>query len=214
MSTGAVAERYARALFELGQEGGILGPLTEQIQRFAELYTESPELRAVLDNPVVAPEKREAVLSDIASRLGLGQIGANAIRYLSHRRRLAALPDIARRLASLADEKSGILRASVTTAAQLSESFYEKLRAELEALTGKKVVLERKQDPSLIAGVVTRIGDNVVDGSVRVPVEVFAKGAAPKWVFVQVAPHAVPEPSSAVLLVVAGMVAAFHRRRR
>ena len=80
---------------------------------------------------------------------------------------MSALPDIARRLGSLADEKAGVLRASVTSAGQLSESYYEKLKAELEGLTGRKIVLERKQDPSLIAGVVTRIGDNTIDGSVR-----------------------------------------------
>ena len=76
-------------------------------------------------------------------------------------------PSLRRRLATLSDEKAGLLRASVTSAGQLSESYYEKLKAELESLTGRKILLERKEDPSLIAGVVTRIGDNTIDGSVR-----------------------------------------------
>jgi F-type H+-transporting ATPase subunit delta len=80
---------------------------------------------------------------------------------------LGALPEIAERLARLADERRGVVRATVTAAAPLPESFYERLTRELEALTGKNIALERRQDPSLIAGVVTRIGDNTIDGSLR-----------------------------------------------
>ncbi|HEY0467063.1 MAG TPA: ATP synthase F1 subunit delta, partial [Polyangiaceae bacterium] len=91
----------------------------------------------------------------------------NAIRMLAERTRLASLPEIARRLASLADEKAGVLRAVVTSAGPLPESFYERLMKELESATSRKVAIDRQQDPSLIAGVVTRIGDNTIDGSVK-----------------------------------------------
>jgi F-type H+-transporting ATPase subunit delta len=167
MSDSAVAERYGRAIFELADEAGQASGLTQQLSNFAAAYTQSPELRAVLTNPLIEPGQRDAVLKDIASRLGLSPLATNAVRYVASRRRMPFLPDIARRLGSLADEKAGVLRASVTSAGQLSESYYEKLKAELESLTGRKIVLERKQDPSLIAGVVTRIGDNTIDGSVR-----------------------------------------------
>ena len=59
------------------------------------------------------------------------------------------------------------MRATVTAATTLPESFYEKLKGELEGITGRKIVLDRREDPSLIAGVVTRIGDNTIDGSLR-----------------------------------------------
>jgi F-type H+-transporting ATPase subunit delta len=167
MSDSAVAERYARAIFELAVEAGQTAALTQQFASFAAVYTQSSDLRAVLGNPLVEPGQRDAVLKDIASRLGLSELASNAVRYVAQRRRMSALPDIARRLGSLSDEKAGVLRASVTSAGQLSESYYEKLKAELESLTGRKLVLERKQDPTLIAGVVTRIGDNIIDGSVR-----------------------------------------------
>jgi F-type H+-transporting ATPase subunit delta len=167
MSASAVADRYARAIFELGVEGGTLAQLTQQIGKFAETYAASPELRAVLDNPVVETDKREAVLKDVAARLGLSPLATTAIRYIASRRRLRSLPDIARRLGTLSDEKEGIVRATVTAAAPLPESFYEKLKGELESITGRKIVLDRREDPSLIAGVVTRIGDNTIDGSLR-----------------------------------------------
>jgi F-type H+-transporting ATPase subunit delta len=165
--TATIAERYARAIFELGVESGSLTAFTAQIRSFAAAYEESLDLRGVLENPLVSAENRDGVLRQVAERLGLGELALSAVRYLAARRRLIALPDIARRLGSLADEKEGVVRATVTSAAPLPEAFYLKLAAELTHQVGKKVVLDRLEDPSLIAGVLTRIGDNTIDGSLR-----------------------------------------------
>jgi F-type H+-transporting ATPase subunit delta len=97
----------------------------------------------------------------------MSELAQNFVKLLAARRRLRTLPDIARRLGGMADEKAGILRASVTSAGPLPEAFYQKLTSELEAATQRKIVLEKSQDPSLIAGVVTRIGDNTIDGSLK-----------------------------------------------
>lgn len=167
MSQAPVADRYARAIFELGVETGQLAAITEQVRRFSSVYAGSPELRAVLDNPVIEAEKREAVLNDVAVRLSLSGNALNLIRLLSSRKKLRVVPDIARRLDRLSDEKAGVVRATVTSAKAMPESFYQKLTSELEAATSRKIVLERREDASLIAGFVTRIGDNTIDGSVR-----------------------------------------------
>ena len=167
MSGGAVAERYARAIFEIGVEGGDIAALSEQIRSFADTYASSRELQAVLDNPMVDADKRQAMLVDLAGRVGLTGVGVNAIRFLAQRNRLAHLPEIARRLASLADEKAGVVRATVISAGPLPDSFYERLTKELESATARKVAIDRQQDASLIAGVITRIGDNTIDGSVK-----------------------------------------------
>jgi len=167
MSSGDVAERYARAIFELGVDAGQVVALSEQVRSFADTYAASRELQAVLDNPMVDLEQRQAILAEIAGKVGLSGAGLNAIRMLAERNRLSSLPEIARRLALLADEKAGVLRAVVTSAAPLPESFYERLMKELESATNRKVAIDRQQDPSLIAGVVTRIGDNTIDGSVK-----------------------------------------------
>ena len=167
MSYAQIGDRYARAIFELGVDGDELAALTEQIQSLASAYASSPDLRAVLDNPLVAPEQRDEILVQISNRLGLGQLARNAVRYIAFRRRLHALPDVARRLSGLSDEKAGLVRASVTSASPMPEAFYQKLTQELEAMILKKIALERHEDPSLIGGVVTKIGDNTIDGSVR-----------------------------------------------
>jgi F-type H+-transporting ATPase subunit delta len=167
MSQAPVADRYARAIFELGVETGQLAPITEQIRRFAQAYVGNAELRAVLDNPIIEQEKREAILADVSARLGLMGNALNLIRLLASRKKLRVVPDIARRLDRFSDEKAGVVRATVTSAKAMPDSFYQRLVAELESATARKIVLERREDPSLIAGFVTRIGDNTIDGSVR-----------------------------------------------
>jgi F-type H+-transporting ATPase subunit delta len=167
MSQAPVADRYARAIFELGVETGQLSAITEQVRRFARAYAGSAELRAVLENPVIEAEKRDAVLSEVTARLSLAGSALNLIRLLASRKKLRVVADIARRLDRLSDEKAGVVRATVTSAKAMPDGFYQKLVAELEAATARKIVLERREDPTLIAGFVTRIGDNTIDGSVR-----------------------------------------------
>ena len=167
MSGAPVADRYARAIFELGVETGQLAPITEQLRRFAQVYAGSAELRAVLDNPIIEPEKRAGVLADVSARLGLMGNALNLIKLLASRKKLRVVPEIARRLDRFSDEKAGVVRATVTSARPMPDSFYQRLVSELEAATSRKIVLERREDPTLIAGFVTRIGDNTIDGSVR-----------------------------------------------
>jgi F-type H+-transporting ATPase subunit delta len=162
-----VAERYARAIFALGVETGTLAALAQQVRLFADAYGSSLDLRSVLENPLVPAEQRQNVLREVATRVGLGPGALNTVRYLAERRRLALLPDIAKRLDSLSDEQQGVVRAAVTSAGPLPESFYQRLAEQLATLVGRKVVLDRHEDPTLIAGVVTRIGDNTIDGSIR-----------------------------------------------
>ena len=167
MSRAAVAVRYARAVFEIGVETASLPDLVERIAQFARVYQESSELRSVLDNPLVDAQKREAILRDVAQAVGLSGDGLNAVRLLAVRHKLRALPEIAKKLGALADEQAGVVRATVTTARRMSEAFYERLQRELEAATQRRIVIDRREDASLIGGVLTRIGDNTIDGSVR-----------------------------------------------
>ncbi len=179
MISSAVIERYARAIFDLGVESGELSGLTEELGRFAQTYEANKTLRIALENPVIPESQRDLVLQDIAARLGLGTTAKNSIRLLAHRRRIAAIPDIARRLGGMADEKAGVVRAQVISAIPLSEDFYQKLTVKIEQQVAKKVVLERLQDPSLIAGVVTKIGDNTIDGSLKGRLAALQKPTSP-----------------------------------
>jgi F-type H+-transporting ATPase subunit delta len=165
MSYAAIAERYARALFELSDEAGQIAETNEAIESFSATYASSDMLQKVLVHGA-DEANRDAILKDIGARLAMPPLALNAVRLLAARHRLPALADIAKMLTRLADEKSGVIRATVTSARPLPEEYYQSLAREIEQRTRRKVLLERREDPSLLAGVVTRIGDHTMDGSV------------------------------------------------
>jgi F-type H+-transporting ATPase subunit delta len=165
VSIGVAVERYARAIFELGVESGDVSRLSAELNDFSLSYSSSPELRRMLENPVIPELAREALLLEVARRVGLSHLANNALQLLFRRRRLPLLPALSRRLRSLADEKSGVYRAKVISAVSLPESYFNELKVRLEQMLGKRVVVEQEEDPNLIAGIVTRVGDNTMDGS-------------------------------------------------
>lgn len=167
MSVGSLAKRYARAVMELATEAGQLDQVGRELAEFAKLWSESDELRALFANPDVKVSDRKAILSEVTKRAELSQITRNSILYIADQGRIAALPQIARSFAELAGVASGVVHAEVTSASPLSEAYYAQLQKTLERVTGHKVAIEKKTDPSLIAGVVTRVGDKVFDGSIR-----------------------------------------------
>jgi F-type H+-transporting ATPase subunit delta len=167
VSVSLVARRYATALLELGSETGQLDAIVEDLGRAAGAYEASHDLRNACENPLVAHAAKKAVIAEVGERLDVGPLAKNTLLLLIDRRRIKTLPYVAKYLREMSDTKKGLLRAEVTTATPLSDAYYEKLKAQLEKMTGKKVVLDKKQDPTIIAGVVTRIGDRMFDGSLK-----------------------------------------------
>jgi F-type H+-transporting ATPase subunit delta len=167
MSITPVSRRYAKALFDLGVEANALDKMTEEVKSVAEAVSTSPELKSVLSNPTVPVPTRKSIMNDIVTRLGVSPIVKNAVLLITDNNRAGALPRIAEALTELADEKAGKLRVDVTSAVPLTEAQYATLTSKLERLTGRKISLVKNTDPSLIGGVVTRIGDKVYDGSVK-----------------------------------------------
>jgi F-type H+-transporting ATPase subunit delta len=162
-----VAERYAQAIFELGVETGGVTALIEDFHKLAEVYEQSDELRKIMNNPLVAEADRLATVNELADRLGLTELAKNAVGLLTRRKRMSALPGIASELDRLSDQRAGIVRATVVSAEPLNEAFAQKLTDELKSMTGKRIVLDQRHDPELLAGLIIRIGDQVIDGSAR-----------------------------------------------
>lgn len=167
MSVGALAKRYARAILSLATEQHQIDKVRSDLSDFAVMWSSSPELRELFANPKFGADARKAALSDITARAGISPLAKNSILYLADRGRLPALPEIVRSFGELAEQQAGAVRAQVTSAAPLTEAYYAQLQRVLEQATGKKVTIDRKTDPSLIAGVVTRVGDQLFDGSLR-----------------------------------------------
>lgn len=167
MSSGAAADRYARAIFELGSETGQLDRLSQEIAEFAASYQEVPALRRVLENPALDGPTRERVLRQLARNAELAPVTTNALLVLLRRRRLGELSAIARHLRKLSDEKNGVCRAKIVSAGSLPETYFTQLKQSLERALGKRVIVEHEEDPELIGGIVTRIGDNTFDSSIK-----------------------------------------------
>jgi F-type H+-transporting ATPase subunit delta len=167
MSVSLVARRYAKALLELGVEQGELDRVVEEVATLANAWTSSADLRNAVENPLVPHLAKKAVVSELADRIGATTTVRHTLLLLVDRRRTKTLPYIAQTLRNLADVRKGIVRAEVTTAAPLSEAYYARLQAQLEKMTARRVIIDRRVDESLIAGVVTRIGDRIIDGSLR-----------------------------------------------
>ena len=136
MSYEAIARRYARAIFEIGKEASSRPALTREIADFASTFASNDELRFVLDNPLVPEESREGLLTELASRMGLSATALSTLKLLGRRRRLPALPEIARQLARMVDEEGDMLRAAVTSAGPLTEAYLAVVKATLEKSTG------------------------------------------------------------------------------
>ncbi len=162
-----IAKRYARALIQLGQEDGQYEQYGRELKAFQELLEASPELRAVMVNPIYEREDKKGLLGAIHQRMHLSQVVRNFLLLLIDKRRIGAFKDIVRCYQALADELAGRLTAKVTSAVSLAEPVLQELKKRLEGMTGKQVILQVEQEPELLGGVVTQIGDTVFDGSVR-----------------------------------------------
>lgn len=162
-----VARRYAKALFELATEAGSLDTIVTEVARLADAFTSNAELGRALDNPLVALEAKRGILRELADAARVSPTVKQTLLLLGDRRRTSALPAVARALAELADRRKGVVRAEVTSAVNLPDAYYERLKLQLERVTGKKITIDRRIDPTILGGVIARIGDRIFDGSLQ-----------------------------------------------
>lgn len=167
MIVGSIARRYAKALIEIGVANKTYDTLQKELERVVELYTGSKDLSTALENPVFVLSQRRGLLEEIARRLAVSKVTRNFLLLLLDRGRIASVPAIAREFRALVDQQAGRLRAQVSSAKPLDPGVELKLKSVLERKSGKTVILEKREDPSLIGGIVTQVGDMVYDGSVR-----------------------------------------------
>ena len=166
MISQTIAQRYAQALMFLGRDDGRFADYGRELADVAALTAETG-LVAALTSPLFPGEIRRRVLDEVLSRLNLSGIMANFILLLQEKGRLAHLPAINDCYRRLVDEANKIKRAAVVTAVPIDPSLREKIKAVLEKLTGYDIVLETREDPEIIGGLVAQVGDLTLDGSVR-----------------------------------------------
>jgi F-type H+-transporting ATPase subunit delta len=163
-----LAKRYAKAIFSLGKEQGKVEEYAGALNAIAELFgNEELEVEDALTNPLYPMEARQKVMDKIASAVDADQILTSFLNLLIEKKRIDVLPEIAAAVQEMLDRDENISHGSVTSAIELDSALLEKIQATLEKITGTKVILETQVDPSIIGGIIAKVGDLVLDGSIR-----------------------------------------------
>jgi F-type H+-transporting ATPase subunit delta len=163
-----MAGRYATALFSLAQDGHATGEVAAALKTFDGLIAESADLRLLVRSPVFSAEEQIKALNVILERAEISGVAANFIKLVAAKRRLFAIREMIADYQKLYDFERGVTHAEVTVAAALSDTHVAALKeALLEATRGKGVDVSIKIDPSIIGGLIVRLGSRMVDGSLK-----------------------------------------------
>lgn len=166
MTARTAANRYARALLEVSIAQADPEQVGRELEDFVSLLTAQDAPWKLLLNPAVPAPRKKAVVAELATRAGLAPVLQRTVVMLAERDRLALLPDIVERYREHLMDHLQVARAEVTTATPLPPDRAQALERSLAAATGKQVTIVSRVDPSIVGGVVARIGSTVYDGSV------------------------------------------------
>lgn len=159
-----IARPYAEAAFKAALEANALPAWSDALGRLSAI-ARSPEALALFGNPSVSAGQIASVVADVSGQLSAEQ--RNFVQLLANNERLAVMPQIADQFAHLRNEHEKVLDAKVSSAYPLSDAQAAEIRDTLQQKFGRKVEVTVSVDPELIGGVSIRIGDEVMDASVR-----------------------------------------------
>lgn len=159
--------RYASALFELAKDQGQIAQVESNLAGFQTMLDESADLRRLVKSPLYKAEQQLAGLGPIMEQAGIGGLAGNFIRLIAKNRRLFAIDQMIAIFRQLAAADRGEVQADVTSAAPLSEEQVAALKSKLAASIGKDVQLNTRVDPSLLGGLIVKVGSRMIDSSLR-----------------------------------------------
>ena len=167
MINNALAKRYAKALVQLGSEGGLIDLFRNELATIDRVFNSSSELRAVFADPSLTQEQKKSLMQELINQTACSVLVGNFLLLLVDKNRVAFLGQIVQTYEKLADEFSGVIRPVISTAFPLDENQLVAIQTALEKKSGKKVMPQMIVDQSLLGGVVTQIGDIAYDNSVK-----------------------------------------------
>lgn len=162
-----VAGRYAAALFDLAREQNTLSEVEQDLGKFQQLYDESADLQRLVRSPVIAADDQARALEAVLGKAEVGALAKNFFALVARNRRLFAAPDMVRAFRALAAKARGEVTADVASAHPLTDAQADALKAALKDSVGKDVLLQTRVDPSLIGGLVVKLGSRMVDSSIK-----------------------------------------------
>jgi len=166
-AAGGLAGRYANALFELAQEQNALDAVSADLGSLRKAMDASPDLTRLVKSPVFSAEDHARALKAILEKMGANALSSKFVLLLAQKRRLSALTGVMAAYETLVAKSRGETEAEVTSARALGDGEVAELKSVLKSRLGKEPRLHTKVDPSLLGGLVVKVGSRMIDSSLR-----------------------------------------------
>lgn len=163
----SVAGRYAAALFDLANDEKKVADIEGDLSKFQNFLDMSSDLTSLVRSPLYSAESQAAALETVAAKAGMNALTINFLKLLAKNRRLFVVSDVIKAFRALVAGSRDEVTAEVTSAAALSDAQIDELKQTLKATVGKDVQLATRVDPSLLGGLIVKIGSRMVDSSLR-----------------------------------------------
>lgn len=176
-----LAGRYAGALFDLAKDQKALDQVQGDLSGLKGLLEESADLTRLIESPAISKEDQVKALTAIAKKAGASELTTKFLGLLADKRRAFALPAVIDAYAALLAEEKGEVQAEVISAIELSEEQANDVQEKISKSVGKTVTMTQRVDPSLLGGLVVRVGSRMIDASLKTKLhqlELAMKGAA------------------------------------
>jgi F-type H+-transporting ATPase subunit delta len=167
----SVAKRFAKAIIEIGQEEKAYEAYGKELRSVLAVFKGSPDLMKVLLNPMHKLEERKSLMEKVSASAGLSKHVAKLMTILVETRNIRFLEEVVEAYSRLEDGLAGRLRASIEAPMELPGPLVDEIKTKLSGLTGKEVILTYRHNPSLLGGLVLRIDNTILDGSLKTQLE-------------------------------------------
>lgn len=162
-----VAQRYAGSLFDLALEAKSVAQVEKDLGRFEDLVNGSPELKRLIVSPVFSASDQVKAISAILTKAKIGGLVSNFLRLVAQNRRLFSVPLMIQSFRQIATAHRGEVSADVTSAHALTAAQQTELKATLKSVAGKDVTINVTIDPSILGGLIVKLGSRQIDTSLR-----------------------------------------------
>ncbi|CAN7334259.1 F0F1 ATP synthase subunit delta [Pararhizobium sp. LjRoot255] len=162
-----VAERYASSLFDLALEAGSVESVGSDLDTFQRMIDDSADLKRLIVSPVFSADDQFKAISAIVAKAGIAGLVGNFLKVVARNRRLFAVPGIVKSYREIAARHRGEVAAEVTSAHALTAAQQTELKAALKGVTGKDVAVNVTVDPSILGGLIVKVGSRQIDTSLR-----------------------------------------------
>ncbi|MGE4429380.1 MAG: F0F1 ATP synthase subunit delta [Sphingobium sp.] len=171
----SLSGRYALALFELARDNSQLDSVAQSLATIKGALSESEDFRNLTTSPVIGRGVASKAVAALTAPLGLDPLTSNFLGVLAQARRLSQLPAAIRAFETLLSRHKGETRAEVTSAHALTKTQVTALTKSLKTRVGRDVAVDVKVDPSILGGLIVRIGSQMIDSSIRTRLNTLAQ---------------------------------------